>query len=189
MEDNLQSKLKPEETLLWTGRPETFETLDATHKPAYLKKCVAVVIAVVALIAWYINSATSKGHSVDAVVIILFLLIGTYAIASDLLDANKLKNKTLYALTDMRMISLIGGSLEGVEYKNVDCYNFVEDEDGHVTLLCGEWPMEEKSRLRRTATIRGACNDANTGRCNSFAMYALDDVDTVKKIIGEHMAA
>ena len=191
METLLQSKLKPEETLLWTGTPEAFETLDQTHKSAYIKKCIAVLVAAAAVILWYIHYAASKGHAVSAVVIVLVLLIAVYGVTSDLLDANKLKTKTMYALTDMRLIAVLGGSVEGVEYRNIDQYGFAEDEDGHVSLLCGEMALEESNRLRRTATVRGVCNHADTGRCRSFAMYALskEDAAEVEKIVSKYMTA
>ena len=191
METLLQSKLKPEENLLWTGLPEAFETLDKTHKSAYIRKCVIVLAVAAAVILWYINFAASRGHAISAVVIVLVLAIAAFGVVSDLLDANKLRKKTMYALTDMRLIAVVGGNVEGVEYGNIDQYDFAEDEDGHVSLLCGEMALEEGNRLRRTATVRGVCNHADTGRCRSFAMYALDKADVAagKTIGAERMSA
>ena len=189
METILKNKLQPDETLLWTGKPEAFEVLDSTHKPAYVKKCIFTVIAMVAVLAWYVATVISKGQAIKPVMIVLVLAVGAYIIVSDLLDANKLRNKTLYALTDQRLISIIGGNCESAVYEHIDCYEFVTDEDGHVSLICGQWPKEEASRLRRTATLRGACNNSETGECKSFAMYALDDVDAMKPILAKYMPA
>jgi len=188
MEKILQNKLKPEETLLWTGKPGEFTTLDNTHKSAIMKKCIVVAIAVVAVLAAYIAYVTTHGHAVNAVMIVLALGVGAFGMSGDFTMANKLRNKTLYALTDMRLIVVTGGHFEAVPYENVESYEFVTDEDGHLSLICGDTPKNESSRMRRTATVRGAVNDTENGRCHSFAMYALEDVDAVKKILAKYMA-
>ncbi len=188
MEQILQSKLKPEETLLWTGKPGNFEVLDKTNKSRIIKKMIIVVVAVIAVLALYIMYATSRDLPINAVMIVLALVVGVLGVSGDFTMANKLKNKTLYALTDMRMIVVCGTHFEAVPYENVDGYDFVTDEDGHTTLICGDTAREEGNAARRTATVRGAVNDTESGRCHSFAMYALEDVDAVNKIMEKHLA-
>ena len=44
MEKLLQEKLNPDETLLWTAKPEAFETLDAAYKAHIVRKIMVVVL-------------------------------------------------------------------------------------------------------------------------------------------------
>lgn len=187
MEQILQNKLKPEETLLWTGRPAAFVTMDRTHKASIIKKCIIVAIAVVAVLAAYLFYATSNELPINASMIVIALVAGAYGMSGSFTIANKLRTKTLYALTDARLIIVCGTHFEATTYENVLGYDFVTDEDGHTSLICGDTPKSETSNMRRTGTVRGAVNDTENGRCHSFVMYALEDVDAVKKILAKHM--
>ena len=59
MEEKLKAKLKDDETLLWTARPEAFEILDKTHKAHFVKKAILIAVIVAAAIAVYIKSAVT----------------------------------------------------------------------------------------------------------------------------------
>ena len=108
----------------------------------------------------------------------------------EIIDGRKLQNKTIYALTDQRMIALMGMSFEAVDYDRVSDYEFVTDEDGHTSLLCGERAREVKPFSRRTVTVCGAQNNAETGECQGFAMYGVSaEVKSIEKIISRRIGA
>ncbi len=191
MEDILKSKLKDDETLLWSARPEAFETLDKTHKAAFMRKAVVIAAVAVALIVLYIIAAIKNHAPVQIPVILVGLAAGLYGMFGDILDANKLRNKTIYGLTDQRIIAVMGMSTEAVDYERMSKgdYEFVTDEDGHTSLLCGERAREAKPNGRRTVTVCGAQNNAETGECHGFGMYGITehvkDIDAIlSKYIG-----
>ena len=184
MEEKLKAKLKDDETLLWTARPEAFEILDKTHKAHFVKKAILIAVIVAAAIAVYINAAIKTNSPVQIAVIIIALIAGGYGMFGEFLDGRKLQNKTLYALTDQRMIAFMGMSFEAVDYSRVKDYEFVTDEDGHTSLLCGERAREVKPHGRRSVTVCGAQNNAETGECHGFAMYGITaEVKNIEKII------
>ena len=112
----------------------------------------------------------------------------SYGLFGEFMDANKLRNKSLYALTDQRMIAVMGMSVEAVDYERLSDYEFVTDEDGHTSLLCGERAREVKPYGRRSATVCGAQNNAETGECHGFAMYGITaEVDNIEKILSQHI--
>lgn len=190
MEDILKSKLKDDETLLWSAVPEAFETLDKTHKAYFLRKAVLVAAAAVALIVLYIIAAAKNHAAVQPAVIAILLAAGGYGVFGDILDANKLRNKTIYGLTDQRIIAVMGMSTEAVDYErmNKGDYEFVTDEDGHTSLLCGERAREAKPHGRRSVTVCGAQNNAETGECHGFGMYGITEhVDTVNGILSKYI--
>lgn len=184
MEEKLKAKLKDDETLLWTAKPEAFETLDSTHKKHFVMKGILLSVIFWALIAIYIRAALSTHSTIQIPVILIGLAAYAYGLFGEFIDANKLRNKSLYALTDQRMIAVMGMSVEAVDYERLSDYEFVTDEDGHTSLLCGERAREVKPYGRRSATVCGAQNNAETGECHGFAMYGITaEVKNIEKII------
>ena len=184
MEEKLKAKLKDDETLLWTARPEAFEILDKTHKAHFVKKAILIAIVAVIAIALYVNAAIKSNSTIQIAVILIALAAAGYGIFGEFLDGRKLQNKTLYALTDQRMIALMGMSFEAVDYGRLKDYEFVTDEDGHTSLLCGERARDVKPYGRRSVTVCGAQNNAETGECHGFAMYGITkEVKNIEKII------
>lgn len=190
MEEKLKAKLKDDETLLWTAKPEAFETLDSTHKKHFVMKGILLSVIFLALIAIYIRAALSTHSTIQIPVILIGLAAYAYGLFGEFMDANKLRNKSLYALTDQRMIAVMGMSVEAVDYERLSDYEFVTDEDGHTSLLCGERAREVKPYGRRSATVCGAQNNAETGECHGFAMYGITaEVDNIEKILSQHIHA
>ena len=184
MEEKLKAKLKDDETLLWTAKPEAFETLDSTHKKHFVMKGILLSVIFLALIAIYIRAALSTHSTIQIPVILIGLAAYAYGLFGEFIDANKLRNKSLYALTDQRMIAVMGMSVEAVDYERLSDYEFVTDEDGHTSLLCGERAREAKPYGRRSATVCGAQNNAETGECHGFAMYGITaEVKNIERII------
>lgn len=190
MEDILKSKLKDDETLLWCAVPEAFETLDKTHKAHFMRKAILVAIGMVAVILLYILAAAKNHAAVQPLVIAVLLAAGAYGIFGDILDANKLRKKTVYGLTDRRIIAVMGMSTESVDYERMGKgdYEFVTDEDGHTSLLCGERAREAKPHGRRSVTVCGAQNNAETGECHGFGMYGITaEVKAIDAILSKYI--
>ena len=190
MEDILRSKLKDDETLLWCAVPEAFETLDKTHKAHFMRKAILVAIGMVAVILLYILAAAKNHAAVQPLVIAVLLAAGAYGIFGDILDANKLRKKTVYGLTDQRIIAVMGMSTESVDYERMGKgdYEFVTDEDGHTSLLCGERAREAKPHARRSVTVCGAQNNAETGECHGFGMYGITaEVKAIDAILSKYI--
>ena len=190
MEDILKSKLKEDETLLWSATPEAFETLDKTHKAKFISKAIIISVVFAALVAFYISVAIQKNAAIQIPLLAIGLAAALYGIFGEFLDANKLRNKTIYGLTDQRMIAVMGMSTESVEYGRMIAgdYEFVTDKDGHTSLLCGERAREAKPNGRRSVTVCGAQNNSETGLCQGFAMYGITaEVKNIEAIISKRM--
>lgn len=188
MEQKLLAKLKDDETLLWSARPEAFETLDKTHKAHFIKKAVLISVIFAAIIIAYVVAAIDTNSTIQVPVILIGIIAALYGIFGDFLDANKLKNKSMYALTDQRMIAMMGMSFEAIDYERVSDFDFLTDDDGHVSLLCGERAREAKPFGRRSATVCGAQNNSETGACEGFAMYGVTaEVENIRAILSKHI--
>ena len=127
MEDMLSSVLETGEEVLWRGKPETFETLDKTNKPAIVKSEIIKLVISVALIIAYIVAAGSNGAGIKPGIIIIILAVMAYALASPFLHANTLRRKVEYVITNQRLIT-IKDEAKGVEFDKIKTAD-IDDDD------------------------------------------------------------
>ncbi len=187
MENILMNKLKKNEMLLWSCKPEAFTFMDTTHSAAYKKKWLTVGAVCAGVLAFYLFLVLQYGAIFNALVPGMLLVVLGYGLLSDRMEAKKLANQTIYAMTDKRIMVVMGVSMTSAEWAAVPDFTFETDADGHTHLLCGDWPAKEKKHQRRAATVRGVCVDANTGACRSAVMYAITDVEQAKRVLEENV--
>ena len=185
MDETLREKLGAGEQLLWSGKPESFETLDKTNKKRILLKIIIAVAVCALLLVEYVILAGKNNADIKPAAVIVVLACGVYFCLDSFLQANQLK-KVRYAITDKRLLCVSGDEVKSVSYENVPAACFKKDEDGHVTLLCGEEGMKAKPSKWRSIALH-PLNMANSNVCESFAFYALPDADRVKKILKEYL--
>lgn len=186
MENILNEGLVEGEKLLWSSRPEPFETLDKTHKKHFINKIIISAIVTIALCVAYVLYANYCKAGVKSGVIIILIGCGIFAVVRDLMDASKLKKGVMYAITDKRLI-LVTDSAKGVEYSCINEVRIGVDEDGHASLLCGDRAVKTKPYGWRESVLAGVCLDVDTGVCESFAMYAIPDADKVAAILKNYL--
>ena len=63
MENQLRELLMEDERLLWSGRPEAFDTLDKTNKPGIIAGLVIKSIVILGILWIYLYSARDRGVS------------------------------------------------------------------------------------------------------------------------------
>lgn len=182
MEELLKESLREEEKLLWSGRPEAFETLDKTHKTPFIRKGIITALVTIALCVAYVVLAKIEEAPLKPAVLVVIAACGAFIIARDLLDASKIRKRAFYAITDKRLLVLTD-TAKSVEYSAINAAKLDKDEDGHVSLLCGNDGIKAKPWKRREAVLTGSCTDDSTGLCERFVLYAIPDADKVKEIL------
>jgi len=189
MERKLLEAMKADEKLLWKGTPATFKTMDETNKKSLLVKTILLFTAMFLAVIWYIRYSMLSGvpMKISALAIIVFLL-GFPAIRP-YMDASALRKKTIYGLTDQKLIAIAGGNVRTVSYDAIKDYAFQEDEDGVTSLLCGEKALRRKAHTRRAATMNTPAIDDKTEICLGYVLYALnkEDVKAVKDILSRYI--
>ena len=189
MEKLLQEKLNPDETLLWTAKPEAFETLDAAYKAPIVRKIMLVVLGIVILGGWYVSAAIANGVKVQPVAIVVCALPFLYSIWNDFSDAKKLRTQIVYGLTNQRILTFNGKQLDGQEYGKVTDYAFITDEAGHVSLVCGPDALKAGEEKTREEAVCGFRMNIDTDTCESYAMYGITEhVKQVQAILDKHIA-
>lgn len=184
MEEILKSALKENEQLLWSGRPESFDTLDATHKHSFIVKSITAAIVAVIAEVLYLWLAKKNGANIMPLVMVLIALAAAFSPICVWLDASRLRKSVLYGVTDKRLI-LVRDGVKGVEFEKIDAAAFKTDADGHTTLLCGRRALKAKPSAWRASTLVG--QSAYEEICDSFAFYALPADDSLKSTLKEHL--
>ena len=186
MEELLKEALREDEKLLWSGRPEAFETLDKTHKSPFIRSGIITAVVTIALCVAYVILAKANDVPLKPAVLVIVAACGIFIIVRGLLDASKIKKRVLYAITDKRLI-ILTDSAKSVEYSAINVAKLDRDEDGHTSLLCGEDAIKARPWKRRAAVLSGAITNENTGMCERFVMYALPDADKIKEILKPYL--
>lgn len=183
MEETLQASLNKGETILWRSGTEPFETLDRTNKPDFLRKCliggfIALAITIAMIAAGGFDQKTLL------IIVITFLLCAIPTI-NVLSDASKLR-KIEYIATTERLI-VLRDSVRSAFYSQIQAAAFREDEDGHVSLLCGSEGMKAKPKKFRELCVVGANNTDSGSECERFCFYAPRDRAALQNILHERM--
>lgn len=183
MEQKLQEQLREGETVLWTAAP-SFQAMDNTHKKIYLLKVIIMIAASVGFICSYLSYLSASGEPLKIAAFVLVVLLNALILSPEPMDAKKLRN-SLYALTDQRLISLVGGNVHSVELLQITQYELAEDADGQVSLLCGVNGVAAKPWQRRVKTIQGTRLNEQKTVCESFVMYGVTEADKLKKLLAK----
>lgn len=187
MEEILKEALKSGEKLLWSGRPESFETLDATHKKDFVVSLVCSAVIAAVLLALYVYFALKNNVEIKAFVVIVVLILSFFKPLGVWTDASRLKKSVMYAATDKRLIVIREGTKEA-SYGRIQEAQFKTDADGHTSLLCGKNALKLKDVKWRGATIVGQNTDDGEAPCDSFVMYAVPESEKLKAVLAEKLS-
>lgn len=185
MEQKLRNLLAEDETLLWSGRPEPFETLDKTNKQSILIG-LAIKIAVVAILLILYIRAALGAIGIKPGVIVVVLLIGGYAIANPFLTARRLRKNTFYALTDKRVIRA-GANDSAVPYERMKNAVLRTDADGHTTLLCGPRTKDLKPHQWRSEADAAFINGPDDPEAIRVILYAVPQDKEFKALVKKYL--
>ena len=185
MEQQLREHLKEDEQLLWSGRPEAFETLDRTNRSGIITGLVIKALVSLAILAAYIIAVQRQGSFSPGVVVII-LAFAAFALASPFLTARRLRRKTIYGLTDKRIMRY--GSFEGaVPYERIRSAVLRTDEDGHTSLLCGPKTVGLEPRKWRSQADAPFINSEDDPEAVRVLLYAVPMSDGFKEILEKHL--
>ena len=186
MDEIIKEELRAGEKVLWTGSPESFETLDVTNKQPVIKKGIMIIGVIVALCIIYIAYALSKGIEIKPALVVIAMACAIAGSVNFISDARKLR-RMKYAITDQRIIFKLDLA-KSLEFAKISEVEFKTDADGHTSILFGKNAIKAKAHQWRSLALADAYIDEDTGLCSRFAMYAIPEAEEVKKILGEHIA-
>lgn len=177
----LDRVLRVEEHLLWSGKPEKFEILDATNKPVFIFRCILCAVILVAVELLYILTAIGSGAGIKWGVAAVLAIACALSPILFLTRSRKLR-KYIYAATDMRLI-IVTDQVKEIVYQRIPRCAFKMDADGHTTLLCGEKAIRSKPGKWRELAFFGNPGDDGTSPCDKFAFYAVETPEELRAVL------
>lgn len=183
MEEKFRELLEKDETLLWCGRPERFETLDKTNRQSIVVGTVIKVCVIAGILALYIKGALMAAGIKWGMVAVI-VAFGAFALANPFLVARRLRDKTFYALSDRRILRT-GANDGSVPYERIKSAALRTDEDGHTTLLCGPRAKNLKPRQWRGEADAGFINGPDDPEALRVILYNLPMTKELRAILKE----
>ena len=186
MEELLKKAMDKDEKLLWSGRPEKFETFDKTYSPIFKRKIIiSALIGIILTVGFIILSARANMEiKWGAIVIIwLFCVIAPINIYR---DANTLTKKIMYGITDRRFIT-VSDTTKNITYDKLDKAIFYTDADRHTSIICGTKAEKLKEKNLRELATMGVCMDADGKECEKYVMYAVPEAEKLKKLLADYI--
>lgn len=186
MEKQLREHLSGDEQLLWSGCPEPFDTLDRTNKTSIVVGLVIKVLVTLGILLLFYSSAKQNGNSVKPGAIIIILAFAAFAVMNPFLIAHRLRKKTIYGLTDKRILR--AGTNEGaVPYERIKTAVLRTDEDGHTTLLCGSRAYNLKPRQWRSEADASFLNSIDSQEADRVILYALPMDSRLRELLNKYL--
>ena len=185
MEEQLREHLMEGERLLWSGSPESFETLDKTNKTSIIVGFVIKALITLGILLLLIISARENGGGKPGAFAFV-LALAAFAFANPFLIARRLRKKTFYGLTDKRILRA-GANEQAVPYDRIRNAVLRTDADGHTTLLCGSRAIKLKPHQWRGEADVSFINSAIEPEAERVILYALPMNDELKGILNQYL--
>ena len=186
MEERINEMIEEDEKLLWEGRPEAFQTLDKTNKSHFIKSSIITAVVTIIVLGGYILAIRRTGAELKMGLVVIIALLSLYLIFNIFIQANRLRGKTGYAITDKRLI-VVSGDAKGIPYSQIPLASIRTDEDGHSSLLCGAHAVKAPPSKWRGSAAIGIRTDSETGICDDLVMYAISEPEKVRNILKPYL--
>ena len=184
MEQELREHLMEDEQLLWTGRPEAFDTFDRTNKASLIIGLIIKAVVALGMIITYV--VAQDRESMKPGIIIIVLLFAAVAIVNPFMVARRLRKRTLYGLTDKRVMRS-GAYDEAVPYEHIKSAKLRTDADGHATLLCGPRAVDLKPHQWRVEADASFINNLDAPEAARVILYAVPMSDELQSILEKYL--
>ena len=178
--------LEEGEEILWQAGAKPFRTLDKTNKPGFLLKAIIGAAIFIGVLIGYLATVgdPSEIKPILCLIVLLFCALPSINTFSDAKSVRKVR----YLATNRRLIA-VRDTGRSIDYGAIREAAFRTDADGNESLLCGRAAVKAKSAKWRALAVTGATPLDENGVCESFAFYAPEDIDGLKKVLKDVMPA
>ena len=180
--DRIDEFLQVGEEVLWKGGPADYELLDKTHRALLIKRIVLFMGISILLAVAYVLFRKYTGRDPEismAIIIAVCGFIGPLTVFTDGISIQRYR----YAATDRRLM-VYEDEVKQMDYRRIKEARFLTDADGQTSLACGRKAVKAAPSRLRSLTVFGDVNEREgLDPCRSFAMYAIDDPEGLRKVL------
>lgn len=187
MEQTLKERLEPGEQLLWMGRPvksKLMEAPDSTMQKVMWAVLAAFLLFTAAVILPYMGAA-GQSITVMGVCVIIVNVVPFVLAIRPMLDQKLLEKKTVCAVTDRRVISVVKDTVHTMDRKDLDFA--VSNREGSVGSIRFGGAVHCKKKNDRVDAVLGVQEDE--GQAKGMVFFRVENVDQVAALLGQPVAA
>lgn len=187
MEQTLKEHLEPGEQLLWMGRPVKSKLMEAPDKTTQLVMWVVLALfaAVTAIVILPYMIAAEREVMVMAACVIIVNVVPFVLAIRPMLDKSLLEKRTVCAVTDRRVISVVKETVHAMSRKGLDYA--VANREGSVGSIRFGGAVHSKKKNDRVDAVLGVQEDE--GQARGMVFFRVEDVDQVVALLGQPVAA
>ena len=164
MEARLKESLWDGEVVRWSGRPEPFVLMEKTFKSSIIATWVASACFLAGVLMFLIPSTTTGSYTVSDTMIlgIIALFLPAILSARPIMDKKCLEEKTLYAITNYRIIAVVRDEVMYLPIGKGMEVAVEQQEDGCGNLRFGELVGKPAEKSRTHAVLGLRSDDCNS---------------------------
>ncbi|MEA4932312.1 MAG: hypothetical protein VB071_01780 [Lawsonibacter sp.] len=189
MDNRLHAALWDGEEIRWSGRPKPFRLMDKTFQSSILITWVISALVVLAAAGLLIPSLAADSRSLSDIVIlsviilflpVIILFLPVILSARPLMDKRCLEEKTIYAITNFRIIAIVKDEVMYLPIGKGMKVTVEYQEDGCGTLRFGEL-VGKPARKSRTHAVLGLHSDNSKADVLGLLFYHVDQPDQLTR--------
>ena len=168
MDEKLKAALMNGETVKWTGRPEASKLLEKPFGTRlYITWAIAAVVLIVSCVLLMPTVVTSDIYRVECIALLIAVNFALVMLSfQPIFDLKRLENKTLYAITDQRVL-------------------VISKEDVMSLVINDNTKIAVENRANGTGNV--CFNDAigkNIAKSRVYSILGVKDIDGAKSVLG-----
>lgn len=175
MQEELKNALWEGEEVRWSGRPKPFQLLDSHSKRSTIITWIVSGVILLLVLAFWIPTAFSGTRSLSDVALLSVVALFLPAILSarPLLDKYCLERKTLYAITNFRIIAMVKDQVMYLPIRKGLAVDMDPSDDGCGTLRFGG-SVGQPAKKSRVHAVVGIHDDNDVSTTSGLLFYHID---------------
>ena len=184
METRLKEALWEGEEVRWSGRPKPFELMENTFKSSILATWIVSAFVLACVLFFLIPSLLSGSRTIgDAVILaVITLFLPGILSARPLMDKKCLEEKTLYAITNFRIIAIVKDEVMYLPIGKGMKVAVENQADGCGNLRFGE-VVGKPAKKDRAYAVLGLRSDDNNSDMEGLLFYHVDQPDQLMRYL------
>ena len=184
----VKSILEDGEKVIWEGKADAGKPIVPSNLGYFIANLTVAGLIALFVIVQSILSGSRSGTGVSIMPILAILAVAAVAPGGVIADGYRVR-RLCYAATNRRLISVNKENVNYAFYRTIRDAAFMTDSEGKTSLLCGKTALKAQPWKWKDIATRncGILNDK--GDCDAFILYAVNDVDGLKKAFNENLDA
>ena len=162
--ENIEHLLDNDETVRWTGKPQSYSVLDETNKTSTLKNWFLAAILAALLNGGYYMLCISSGLDFKMLFLVFSIGVPLFVFMNPIFERNGVK-KQIYAITNKKVITYSeGADPQILALDKIDAVRVEKAAGSNCHMRLGSSTFNTPTGKLRTSTIKGIYDDDSNNK-------------------------